>query len=200
MKRQGIRCLSIDEVKMLLNYLSDKKSLEREYFLIDLVLQTGLRIAEVHALNVGDVMNKKKLEIVGKGDKSRSVPLNSEGRKHTEYYLNCKRKRGKSLELDTPLFISRNGNRLSVRAIQRAFDRVLKESGINNHYTFHSLRHTFATETLKADRNIRTVQELLGHSRLDTTMVYTYVNDEDKQRAVDALSTAYKGQNTALER
>jgi len=193
MSRQGIKCFSIDEVKVLLNYLADKKSLEREFFLVDLTLQTGLRIAEIYNLNVGDAIDKKRLEIVGKGQKRRTVPLNADIRRHIVQFLRWKQRRGESLDSNSPLFVSRNNQRWSMRAMQRAFDKVLKDSGITTHYSFHCLRHTFATLAYRADGNIRTVQELLGHSRLDTTLIYTYVSEEDKQQAVDALSTAYKG-------
>ena len=192
MSRQGIKCFSIDEVKVLLNYLVDKKSLEREFFLVNLTLQTGLRIAEIYNLNVGDVIDKKRLEIVGKGQKRRTVPLNADIRRHIVQFLKWKRKQSENLDPNSPLFVSRNHQRWSMRAIQRAFDKVLKNSGITTHYSFHCLRHTFATLAYRADGNIRTVQELLGHSRLDTTMVYTYVNDEDKQEAVEKLASVYK--------
>ena len=185
---------------MLLTYLADRKSCEREYFLVNLTLQTGLRISEVYSLNVGDVMMRRKLEVIGKGNKKRTIPLNADIRRHIEQFLKWKEKKGESLDPSFPLFISRNNNRLSVRAIQRAFDKVLRANAICGCYSFHALRHTFATLAYRANGNIRTVQELLGHSRLDTTMVYTYVSEEDKQQAVDALATAYKGQNTALER
>lgn len=193
MRRQSIKCLSMDETKTLLAYLSDRKSLEREHFLVDLTLNTGLRISEIHNLNVGDVIMKKKLEVIGKGQKYRIVPLNANIRRHIEYLLKWKKRKGESLAFDSPLFVSRNQHRWSIRAIQRAFSKVLKESGINVDYSFHGLRHTFATLAYRADGNIRTVQELLGHSRLDTTMIYTFVNEEDKQQAVESLSTALKG-------
>jgi len=193
MKRQGIRCFGIEEVRKLLNYLKDRKSLEREYFIVDLTLNTGLRIAEVYSLNVGDVYDRKRLKVIGKGDKLRSIPLNAEIRRHIEKYLSWKKKRGESLDLYAPLFVSRNKNRMSIRAIQRAFDKVLKDAGIDEDFTFHTLRHTFASVMYRTVRNIRTVQELLGHSRLDTTMVYTHVSEEDKEEAVDILSTTLKG-------
>lgn len=199
MKRQGIKCLNLTEVRQLLKFLSDKKSREREYFLIDFTLQTGLRISEVCGLNVSDVLERKKLEIRGKGSKIRVVPINADLREHIQGYLNWKKKRDESLEPQTPLFVSRKHNRLSVRAIQRAFEKSLKDAGIRERYHFHALRHTFATTTYRSNKNIRTVQELLGHSRLDTTMIYTYVSEEDKESAVEALSTAYKGEKAALE-
>lgn len=199
MKRQGIKCLSLDEVRQLRKYLSDKKSLEREYFLIDLTLQTGLRISEVCNLNVSDVLDRKKLEVRGKGDKARAVPIHADLKMHIENYMGWKRKKGEGLDPEAPLFISRKRNRLSVRAIQRAFEKTLMDAGINENYHFHSLRHTYASAMYRQHKNIRVVQELLGHSRLDTTMIYTYVSDEDKEAAVEALLTAYKGEKAASE-
>lgn len=187
MKRQKIKYLSAEEKKALIDVLRDRKSAVRDYFLFSLMLHTGLRLAEVASLTVGHIKDRKTLHIVGKGNKPREIPLNTYIRKHIASFLRYKRKAKEDLFDTSPLFVSRNKNNLSVRAIQRALDKWLKESKIENHYSPHALRHTFGTELYRKCKNIRLVQDIMGHSDISTTMIYTHITKEEMEEAVELL-------------
>ncbi len=188
MKRQKIKYLTQEEKKNLLKVLKDRKSAERDYFLFNLMLNTGLRVFEVANLTVGQVKDRKTLEIIGKGSKIREIPLNKTIRDHIEKYLRVKKRRKESLFDDAPLFISRKHNKLSIRAIQRSLDKWILEAGIKNKYSPHALRHSFGSALYSKCKNIRLVQDLLGHADISTTMIYTHVTKSEMEEAVELLS------------
>ena len=188
MKRQRIKYLAEEEKHKLLNALEDRKSAERDYLLFDIVLNVGLRVSELVSLNVGHVRERKTLEILGKGGKIREIPLNRSIREHIETYLRGKKRKKEGLLDQDPLFISRKHGRISVRAVQRALDKWLKASGIQAKFSPHSLRHTFGTELFSRCKNIRLVQDLMGHSDISTTMIYTHVTKAEMEEAVELLS------------
>lgn len=191
-KRNAIRYLTYEQKKMFLNTLVDSRKAWRDYFMFDLMLNTGLRLSETVALDVKDVFNGYKanevLEIKGKGDRIRQIPLNKEIKEHTELYLKRFRKRNKESSLLSPLFLSRNRKRITQRAVQLNFDKWIKESGIEGKYSPHSLRHTVGTELMRKTNNIRKVQEFLGHKFVSTTQIYTGVTKEDLQECAELLS------------
>ena len=188
MKRQKIKYLSEEEKRKLLGVLKDRKSAERDYFIFNLMFNTGLRVSELASLTVGHLRTRNTLEILGKGKKIREIPLNTVIMKHIEQYLKIKQRRKEGLMDDAPLFVSRNHNRLSVRAIQRALDKWIKEANIPTKYSPHALRHTFGTELFSRCKNIRLVQDLMGHADISTTMVYTHVTKGEMQEAVELLT------------
>lgn len=187
MKRQRIKYLSEEEKRKLLSVLVDRKSAERDYMLFSMVLNVGLRVSELVSLNVGQVRERKTLEILGKGSKIREIPLNKGIREHIESYIKTKKRRREGLLDQDPLFVSRKHSRISVRAVQRALDKWLKEAGIPIKFSPHSLRHTFGTELFSRCKNIRLVQDLMGHSDISTTMVYTHVTKAEMEEAVELL-------------
>ena len=188
MKRQKIKYLSEDEKRRLLASLKDRKSAERDYLLFNLMLNTGLRVSELASLSIGHVRDRKSLEIIGKGKKVREVPLNSAIKKHIDQYLAIKKRRKEGLLDNDPLFISRKQGKLSVRAIQRALDKWLTEAKIPTKFSPHALRHTFGTELFSKCKNIRLVQDLMGHADISTTMIYTHVSRADMAEAVELLA------------
>lgn len=192
MSAQRIKYLDDSERTQLLKTLADRRSAERDYMIIDLFLNTGLRLSELHALNISDVAGEKieKTLVVrnGKGGKTREVPLNSSARLHLNQYLAWKAKRGEGIQPDDPLFVSRNKLRLSRRPIQRLVKKWLRQAGLRKDFVVHSLRHSFATRLYQRSHNIRAVQELLGHNRLDTTMIYTGIGKEELSQTVELLN------------
>jgi len=188
MKRQGIKYLTVEEKRCLLRALRLRKDAARAYAMYDLMLATGLRLSETVALNVGDVLRHAALEIRGKGDKARAVPLNKAIREHVEDYIAWKRRHGQSVEPDAPLFLSRNHRRITPRQVQRDLEKWLHEAGIEGHYSPHALRHTVGTELLRKTGNIRVVQEFLGHADISTTQVYTHVTREELAGAAELLA------------
>lgn len=189
MKRQGIRYLITEQKARFLKTLKLRRDAVRSYMMYDLMLNTGLRLAELVALNVGSVQDRTLLEIHGKGSKIREIPLNRAIREHIQAFLRWKVKRDESLAFDAPLFISRKHSRISARAIQRDLTRWIQEAGIEGHYSPHALRHTVGTELLNKTGNLRVVQEFLGHADISTTQIYTHVSREQIQQAADMLAS-----------
>ena len=188
MSVQRIKYLDDSERTQLLKTLADRRSAERDYMIVDLFLNTGLRLSELHALNVSDVAGEKTLVVQnGKGGKTREVPLNTLVRSHINQYLIWKAKQGEGIMSDDPLFVSRNHFRLSKRPIQRLVKKWYRVAGLRQNFVVHSLRHAFATRLYQRSRNIRAVQELLGHNRLDTTMIYTGIGKEELAQTVEML-------------
>lgn len=188
MRRQRIKYLNEEEKKKLLFTLADRKSADRSYMMYHLMLNTGLRLSEIISLNVGDIQDKRILSISGKGGRIRDIPLNKAIREHISVFLFWKGAKGESLEPNAPLFLSRNHKRMSKRAVQRDFKKWIRLSGIEGDYSPHALRHTVGTELLNKTKNIRLVQEFLGHRDVSTTMVYTHVTKEQIAEAAEALS------------
>ncbi|MCK9614983.1 MAG: tyrosine-type recombinase/integrase [Candidatus Omnitrophica bacterium] len=188
MKRQGIKYFTSELKGILIKTLKLRRDAVRSYALYDLMLNTGLRLAEVMGLDVGDVENRTVLEVIGKGSKFREIPLNKAIREHIQDFLSWKKKKGEGLSADSPLFVSRLGKRLSKRAVQRDLAKWVKQAGIEGHFTPHSLRHTVGTELLNKTGNLRVVQEFLGHADISTTQIYTHVSREQIQQAADLLA------------
>lgn len=161
----------------------------RDKAILELFYATGLRISELVSLSIYDVMDSGgELRITGKGDKERVVLYGSHAQKALDIYLNegrpgmAKAKTGKSPQA---LFISRSGGRLTPRSIQRMVKKYILAYGEKKKVTPHTLRHTFATHLLEGGADLRTVQELLGHSSLSTTQIYTHITQERLKAVYD---------------
>ncbi|MFC1677765.1 tyrosine-type recombinase/integrase [Planctomycetota bacterium] len=167
----------------------------RDYFIIHLALATGLRVSEIAQLNCGDIyIDEKTSSLIvrkGKGGKKRLVRFNSEFKKHYEEYLKWKQIGNEPVGPDSPLLISSHtGGHMTPRAIEKAFKRVAAKAGLPEHYSIHSLRHTFACELYKASGyNLRLVQKQLGHSNSKTTEVYADVMNPDVTKSLEKMYT-----------
>lgn len=190
-KRNSIRYFTQEQKRQLLYTLKDSKRAYRDYFMFNLMLNTGLRLTETVNLDVKDVFNgyfaKEVLEIKGKGSRIRQIPLNKAIREHIERYIRQKKARKEDINPDFCLFLSRNHQRITKRAVELNFDKWIKVSGIEGKYSPHSLRHTVGTELMRKTSNIRKVQEFLGHKFVSTTQVYTGVTKEDLKECAELL-------------
>ena len=152
----------------------------RDTAILELFYSTGLRLAELAALEVRDLESlSDTLRVVGKGSKERLVPIGSHAMKAIEAY-----KQAAQLS-DGPLFLSKLRKRLSTRSINSLLKKYLRYSDIPFNVTPHKLRHSFATHLLDAGADLRSVQALLGHSSLSTTQIYTHVTKERLREAYD---------------
>jgi len=187
-----IKTINDSEVFKLLS-AAFKQSV-RDFTMISLALAAGLRCSEVVGLyiedfspfgNISTVLTVPKR--IGKNDKKRQIPINIETRDILFKFLSLKEKRSEPTYPDSFLFLSKYTHKpLS----NRDFQRIVKElsiSSIGRAITPHVLRHTFATRLLK-HTNLRVIQELLGHSSIQTTQIYTHVNSEDSRLAIDMLT------------
>ena len=148
----------------------------RDKAIIELFYATGVRLSELVALNIGSVDPVTNLlKVMGKGRKERIVPFGDKAKNSIEHYLNGRQQSWMSNQ-DTPLFFGRGDNRISVRTVARRMEQYLKPIVGKDGASPHTLRHTFGTHLLDNDADIRVIQELLGHSSISSTQIYTKVN------------------------
>ena len=162
--------LSPEDIEQLLNF-KPKDSLEiRDLAIVELMYSSGLRVSETININIDHFEeNKTFLRVFGKGSKTRLVPV---GRYAINAINNWVDERDKYSNDDNALFINKKGSRLSVRSIQLRLKRLATKQGLPP-VNPHMLRHSFATHMLESSGDLRTIQELLGHSSLSTTQIYT---------------------------
>lgn len=166
---------TIDVIEMPARNKEEPWVAARNEAIFTLLYGCGLRISEALNLNLEDVENTDLLKIHGKGNKDRYVPLLPVvHEKITAYISLCPY----TLKSDDALFLGLKGDRLSPRIVQRELEKIRMELGLNKSITPHALRHTYATHLLANGADLRTIQELLGHSSLSSTQRYTEVNLE----------------------
>jgi len=157
-------------------YITNELEGFRDQAILELFYSTGLRLSELLGLNICDINEEKQsVKVLGKGNKERIVMIGKVALNSINCYLN---KQGKSLRsnFDDPLFVNNKGDRLSKRTLQTRIKRYLDETTKNG--SVHTLRHTFATHLMERGADILTVKELLGHTSLSTTQIYTQLNPE----------------------
>jgi len=154
----------------------------RDLAMLEVLYGTGVRLAELAGLNLADVdIVSGQLKVRGKGRKERIVPLGSYADRALRRYYAARERMLAARRGGAPVravFLSARGERLSPRAVQRAVKRCLQAVDRSAGLKTHSLRHSFATHLLDAGADLRAVQELLGHSSLSTTQVYTHTSVE----------------------
>jgi integrase/recombinase XerC len=149
---------------------------ERDRALLEVLYSAGLRLAELHGLDVADVDGERGLvRVLGKGRKERIVPLGSAAVAAVQRYLAAS---GRSPSASGPLFLSERGDRLSRRQIQRIVGARLSRAADGETLSPHALRHSFATHLLDEGADLMAVKELLGHASLSTTRIYTHTSKE----------------------
>ncbi|MBP1047967.1 tyrosine-type recombinase/integrase [Enterococcus sp. BWM-S5] len=164
-----------------------RKNCTRDIALLELLISTGIRISEASSIDLSDYdQMDNSLLIHGKNGKERLIYLSShETKQAITTYLKI---RGTYHPVDQSLFVNKYGKRLSIYGIEDIFSKYLKLADIQTPATPHHLRHTFATELLNNGANIREVQELLGHSSIVTTQIYTEVSMERKRHVLDTYN------------
>jgi integrase/recombinase XerC len=190
--------LSVDEMFALLAvpFKQDAAGL-RDRTIIEFFYSSGIRLSELAGLNVGDIdFNRVLMKIRGKGKKERIVPVGEPALLAIRNYLERRDELlqgGRENDVNVPVFISRNGTRLTTRSVARILDRYVRLSGINRKISPHTLRHTFATHLLDAGADLRAIQELLGHESLSTTQKYTSVSVSKLMEVYDKAHPKARG-------
>ncbi|MEJ6561520.1 MAG: tyrosine recombinase XerC [Akkermansiaceae bacterium] len=150
----------------------------RDAAVLEFFYSTGLRLAELAALNVEDIdLSSETVRVMGKGSKERLVPIGSFAMEAMQTY------RGAAKIYEGPLFLSKLRKRLSTRSINSLLKKYLGHSSIAFNVTPHKFRHSFATHLLDHGADLRSVQSLLGHASLSTTQIYTHVTKERLREA-----------------
>ena len=177
------RYLTLDESRRLLDAV-DGVNRERDYCIICLFLNCGLRISEIVGLNIGDVRGDS-LRVIGKGNKERIVYLNDACQAAIEAYKPVRSQMvGSSV---SALFVSNRRQRMGREAVHAMVKKTLLKAGLDpDKYSSHKLRHTAATLMLQNGVDVRTLQEVLGHEHLNTTQIYTHVDNSELRVAAQA--------------
>ena len=175
--------LTLEESAALLQAVSGQNE-KRDYAILMLFLNCGIRRSELVGLNLTDVYDDR-IRVVGKGNKERFVYFGSACRKAIDAYLSERNKR--VLSDNRALFGSRDNNRISVTAVHRLVKKALLQAGLDStQFSAHKLRHTAATMMLSGGVDVKTVQEVLGHENLNTTQIYTHIENTELKIAAEA--------------
>ena len=172
--------LSYEEFIELLNKIRDDNEFSiRNKLILEMLYATGLRVSELTNIKLDDInYSDKSIRVTGKGDKQRIVYYGDYAKKILEEYLNDSRNELLKGKTSKYLFINKNGDRLTFRGVEYLIEEISKYSSIKYKISPHVLRHTFATHLLQEGADLRSVQELLGHSSLATTQIYTHITSE----------------------
>lgn len=175
--------LTLSQASALLQAVSGQNA-KRDYAILMLFLNCGIRRSELVGLNISDVY-EDRIRVVGKGNKERFVYFGTACRKAIDAYMVERNKM--ELTDNRALFGSRNGNRISVTAVHRLVDKALLKAGLDTtQFSAHKLRHTAATMMLSGGVDVKTVQEVLGHENLNTTQIYTHIENTELKLAAEA--------------
>lgn len=175
--------LTLEESSALLRSVSGPNE-KRDYAILMLFLNCGIRRSELVGLNLTDVY-EDRIRVLGKGNKERFVYFGSACRKAIDAYL--VERNEKVLSDNRALFGSRDGNRISVSAVHRLVKKALLQAGLDStQFSAHKLRHTAATMMLSGGVDVKTVQEVLGHENLNTTQIYTHIENTELKIAAEA--------------
>ena len=175
--------LTLEQSAALLKSVSGPNE-KRDYAILMLFLNCGIRRSELVGLNLTDVY-EDRIRVVGKGNKERFVYFGTACRKAIDAYLEERKHR--ILSDNRALFGSRDNNRISVSAVHRLVKKALLQAGLDStQFSAHKLRHTAATMMLSGGVDVKTVQEVLGHENLNTTQIYTHIENTELKLAAEA--------------
>ena len=186
--------LSLEDSKKLLDVTYDEKdeNKERDYAIITLFLNCGLRLSELVGINISNIdFSENRLTVIGKGNKERTIYLNNACVNAIKGYMSVRPTEGVKNDFkasNKALFLSKRKERISNRTVQYIVDRELLKAGLDtSKYSTHKLRHTAATLMYQyGNVDIRALQELLGHESIATTEIYTHVSNEQVRNAVES--------------
>jgi len=151
----------------------------RDRAVLELFYSTGMRLSELVNMNIGDFeINKKLIRVIGKGNKERMIPYGRTAENAIKNYLKIRNISLNPAFANKPLFVNNSDKRISKRTIQRRMNNYIKLVADGKRIGPHLLRHTFATHLLDNGADIRAVKDLLGHSSLSSTQIYTHVSIE----------------------
>ena len=174
--------LTVDESIALLESV-DGPYKERDYCILMLFLNCGLRVSELTGLNISDI-KENQIRVLGKGDKERMLYLNDACVDAINAYLPHRIEPNKNAGAAGALFVSRQKNRISKTTVEHLVKKYIAQAGLDpSKFSAHKLRHTAATLMYKNGVDIRTLQDVLGHENVNTTMIYTHINDANMQEA-----------------
>lgn len=189
-RRQPIY-LNVEESKQFLKGLSFSRHYERDYCMMTFLLNLGIRVSELCGLNITSI-HDEILTVRGKGDKERSLYLNEQCMRTLSAYLPVRQMLIGEKDQQA-LFVSQQGTRLTRQSISKLVRKINMESGLKKaNLSPHKLRHTSATLLYKSGADIRSLQQILGHSNISTTQIYTHIENKEIQRAISEHPLNFK--------
>jgi site-specific recombinase XerD len=178
------RVLGPDQVSALLDRIPARTPLEvRDRALFEIAYSCGLRAEEIVNLDAGDLdFDSETVRVTGKGRKTRVLPVGEPAQRAVQRYLETARPALAAREAEDALFLSKRGRRLSGSDVRRRLAKWVREAAVAGSVSPHTLRHSFATHMLEGGADLRSIQELLGHSSVSTTQIYTRVEPSRLRR------------------
>ena len=188
--------LTTEEVEKIMNGIKiDTPAGYRNRTILELLWATGMRISELSGLNFGDLnLENNEITVFGKGAKERIVLISDKAKEYLESYINTARPlvaKGFPLEPitdSTPVFINNTGYRLQNKTVRNVINSVVESIELPKHVTPHMFRHSFATHLIENGADLRVVQELLGHSDVSTTQLYTHISKKRLKEVYFAIN------------
>ena len=171
--------LTIEEVDNLLDIKLDTPFDYRNKAMLELMYSSGLRVSELINLELSDIdLSNNYVRCFGKGSKERIVPVGEYSAKYLSIYINEYRDSMKKGYYTEKIFLNNHGREMTRQGFFKIIKKIAKDKGINKNITPHMLRHSFATHLLNNGADLRTIQEMLGHSSISTTQIYTNVTND----------------------
>jgi len=195
-KHQLPDVLDVDQVSKLLDIKADDPLSLRDWAIMELMYSSGLRLSELTNLNLHDIdLRDQTVRVTGKGAKTRIAPIGRFALEALQQWLKSRISIAKYEE--QAIFVNKNGTRLSQRSIQTRMRQWATKQGLDKHVHPHMLRHSFASHLLESSGDLRAVQELLGHSDISTTQIYTHVDFQHLANIYDKTHPRAKKKKTS---
>ncbi len=182
-KKSLPKVLNEEEINKLLDIKLNDNFDYRNKAMLELMYSSGLRVSELINLKVNDVdLENEAVRIFGKGAKERIVPLNDYATDAIKIYVENHRKELFKHGENDYLFLNNHGNKMTRQGFFKIIKKIANEKNIKTEFSPHTLRHSFATHLLKHGADLRSIQELLGHSDISSTQIYTHITNEKLQK------------------
>lgn len=181
-KKSIPKTLSIDNINKLLDIKLENEYSYRNKAMLELMYSSGLRVSELINVKIHDVDNESCIiRIMGKGSKERIIPLGDYAIEYVNIYLKDHRNKLIKKEYNDYLFLNNHGKKMTRQGFFKIIKKLAQEKNIKTDFSPHTLRHSFATHLLDGGADLRSIQEMLGHSDISTTQIYTHVSKEKLQ-------------------
>ena len=172
------KTLSMEDIDNLLNIKLETEFDYRNKAMLELMYGTGLRVSELVSLTVNDIdLTNCIIRVMGKGSKEREIPLGEYSIYYLKLYLDVRKKMLKNNN-EEALFLNNHGKKITRQGFFKNLKNILREKNLNVDVSPHTLRHSFATHLLNRGADLRSIQEMLGHSDISTTKIYTHISDD----------------------
>lgn len=173
------RALTVEEVDLLLDITLNTPFDYRNKAMLELIYGAGLRVSELVSLTLNQIdLENGLIRIMGKGRKEREIPIGEYGVYYLKLYLEYRGMLIKNHRQEDALFLNNHGKQITRQGFFKILKQLLLDKGLNPDVSPHTLRHSFATHLLSHGADLRSIQEMLGHSDISTTKIYTHVSDE----------------------